>query len=148
MWFTVIGFAVLAWASLAAGARINGGALSSTINWITGVLAVGFALVAGRAAMKTWIYDAVGWVAHIHPVASLVLMGAVVLAIGATVLVVTWDRWSGVSASVPVVAAWLVLPSLLGHGIPPGEFGRTAARVVFAVADWLAVDAGLGGLFT
>jgi len=144
-WWTVIGFSVLSWAALATGARINGGALSGPINWLTGVLSVAFALVAGRAAMRTWIYDLVGWIAGIHPTVALLLMGGVLLALFFTALVVTWDKWSGVSATVPVVAAWLVVPSLLGHGLPSGEFGATASQAIFTVADWLTLR--LGGWF-
>ncbi|HCB03582.1 MAG TPA: hypothetical protein DEQ43_04920 [Nocardioides bacterium] len=144
-WWTIVGFSVLSWASLSLGSRINGGALSAPINWATGSLSVAFALIAGRAAMFTWIYDAVGWVAAIHPVVGLVLTAAVILAIFFTVLVLTWDRWSAVSASLPIVAAWLVVPSLLAHGMPPGEFGATAATAVVTAADWLL--ANIGGWF-
>lgn len=125
---------VVAWAAMTAGARINGGSLSSAINWSTGLLSLASALLAGVYATGTWVRDLVGWVVSIHPVVSLLALAGTLLSIAAIIPVLLLDKWSAAGATIPVVAATFFLPSLLVVGAVPGEAGEVLTEGVGVLA--------------
>ena len=133
-WAVVVGFSLISWGLLALGAS---GKLPSVVETLLGVLAVCSALIAGFAALGTWIYPVTGWIVGLHPVISLAAMGVALIAVGATVPVLAWDlrKW------VPLLTgSWLILPSLLKLGVVPGTVGETMTSVVMEIAATLSAN--------
>lgn len=139
-WFYVAGFGVLAWAALSAGGVIKGGPASGILNWLTGLLAIGFGLIAGVYATHTWLLSAAGGVVSIHPVIGLAVFVLTLLGLLATIPVLLIDRISALSVTPVIVAAWVLLPSLLQVGAIPGEAGDRITLIIRTIAEPLIAE--------
>lgn len=143
-WLPLIGFGAIAWGFLVIGSKVNGGKASSLINWVCGVAAILAALIAGRFATNTKIQDVVAGVAGWGVFFHLVLMGAVLGALIWTALILMWDKWSAVAASVPIVLVLLAVPSALDAGVVSGPFGVFLDSKVTALTNEV-MDLRTGG---
>jgi hypothetical protein len=117
-WPTLVLFGAAAWGLLFLGASGKIGGKKTEV--IISALAVLSALIAGVAAMNTWINDVVGWFMGLHMVTHNAALLFVVLSVGATIPVLLWDFKSWV---LPIAAAWVFLPSALAHGAVLDQYG-------------------------
>lgn len=117
-WPTLVLFGAAAWGFLFLGASGKIGGKKTEI--LIFVLAVLSALIAGVAAMNTWINDLVGWFMGLNSVTHNAALLFVVLSIGATIPVLLWDFKSVVT---PIAIAWVFLPSALSHGAVLDQYG-------------------------
>lgn len=131
-YYTIAGFAFLAWALLAIAAMWT---LPKPVEGVVAFLAACCAMVAGWAALYTPIRGWIQWTLQLNPWLSLVLMLAALALVVMTVAVLFKNRteWT-----LPVMVAWVFLPSALAAGVVPGKVGRGLSSGVITFASWLA----------
>lgn len=134
-WLPTAGFAVIAWGFLVIGSKINGGKFSTAINWTCGTAAILASLIAGRYATRTFIRGVIGGIAGWGVFFQVALMVVVLGSLIWMALVLMWDKWSAVAASIPIALILLTVPSALDAGVVPGAAGVALDRAVTTVTD-------------
>lgn len=137
IWYYILGFGVLAW-----GCFFASGVLSVPgqvhVAWGLGLLGLGFAVIAGMYAERTWIGDLIGWFIGLGWVTALAaFVGLLVLCV-ITVLAALWDKVAAkVVLSLPLALAWVFAISALAHGAVPGNVGHGIQTAVGQIGNIL-----------
>lgn len=146
-WWQVAGFGILTWFLIWLGARANGKA-SVLVDFVAAPFSLIFGLLAGQAAVHTFLFDVVRLLAGIHPFVALALSGAAMVAVLLSLFAI-FSRGGGdiwVKAAVPLTVGVALLPSLLSLRVIPGDVAVEASHVIEAVTAWVQANI-TGGWF-
>jgi hypothetical protein len=129
-WYYVGGFGVLAWLLMSIGTGFKLGRAQVHGGWVITVAGVAFGVLAGLAALGTWIYPLTGAITNSFNPVKFAAFIVVLVAIGFTVAALLPDSIHGFTAGLGLALAWVAIPSLLRHGVVPGQAGVNIQAVL------------------